>query len=161
MLNKPLNQQIDKGLMSFINQLTEPWKKDYDVMRFYSFLEGKETDSERIRLFVKIGSQWRLTGKTLPYQVFFNEFNVHMIVTDQAFQLRAVLYFNENKTWEEFEYIIHPKKNKGEAEMKWTFQQDKEGIDPKYFFEEIIQLLKQNRDINIYTEISSNDIIYD
>lgn len=156
-MRTPIISKIDKALVVFLNKITGPWMLDHDVKMLYDILHSQDMEYEKFVIRTRIGSDRRLNNKTLPYEVFFNEFAIQIKVSADSFELCVVLYHNSKNYFEEFRYSIDTKLNNGAPESNWIFPQEAEGTEPNKFFEEILLLLKQNRDIRIYTEIIPKD----
>jgi len=153
MSEKSIIWKIDRNLLVFITKITEPWRNEYDVQMMYAILNSTKEEDTKVEFRSRIGSNRRLNNKTLPYEVFFNEFTVQMKVSANSFELTAMLFHNTKNYFEEFRYVINPEINDGIPEANWIFPQESETSEPEMFFNEILLLLKQNRDIRIYSEV--------
>jgi len=146
--------KIDRNILLFLHKITDPWKMGYDVQMFYSILNSVSENDERIIFTMRIGSDSRLNNKTLPYAAFFNEFAIQIKANSNTFEMKVTLFKNDKGIFEEFNYTIDPKINDGLPDTSWIFPQENETSGPEEFFDEILLLLKQSRELRIYSQIS-------
>jgi hypothetical protein len=157
MKNLSIINSIDPSVLLFLKQLTEPWKNDHDVQMFFEILNGKSFEEGNVLFSLRIGSDRRING--LPKDektpaLFYDEFNVHLRITSQWLRIRAALFHNTVNRTEVFLYNFKSDKNPEFPEQTLILPGGN-GRKPEIFFNEIYLLLKQNREIRVYSEVGT------
>ena len=141
-----LSNLIDKSVLSFLNRVTEPWKEDEDLRLFFTILNGANYNQERMRFNLKIGSarlmkeDWEIVG----LKPFHSEFLFSAVIAGKAFYLTAFVINHEACTKHEFEYVFDLTRN----------IESLKGVSPT-LSNEIVQLIKLNREIRVNSEINA------
>lgn len=161
MKNIAIKTKLDAEILNFITKITEPHKDDHDIKMFNDILNGKRFQSTYPIFKLRIGSARRLNRKifeeeNLP-EVFYNEFKVQIRISSTSVHLMATIFHNEHDKTEGISYTIDETINSGIDEETWVLPEGNAGRKSELFFEEILQLLKLNREIKFNSVIEPSE----
>jgi hypothetical protein len=168
MENTALIKRIEEPIQKFLNQLTESFQNDHDIIMFYEILNGTRFQEGNALFKLGIGSARRLNKKIFDEPIpslFYNEFTVQIRLTAKSFHMMATLFSNEENKTEGFSYTINETINSGMADETWVlFNQDHKdsaleinGRNPELLFEDIYKLMQLNREIRISSELEPTE----
>lgn len=158
MENIAIISKIDKTVITFINKIIETQKDDHDIKLFTDILNGNQFRSKYQMFKLQIGSSRRLDIKifeeeSLP-EVFYNEFTIQIRLSSNSIHLMATIFHNNNDTTEVISYSLDDDLNSALDDETWLLpnenhvnQLETDGRNTNLFFDDIYQLLKQNREI--------------
>lgn len=158
MENKAIISKIDKTVINFINKIIETQKNDHDIKLFTDILNGNRFQSKYQMFKLQISSSRRLDRKIfeeecLP-EVFYNEFSIQIRLSYNSIHLMATIFHNKNDTTEGISYALNDDVNSGLGDETWLLpnennvnQLETDGRNTNLFFDDIYQLLEQNREI--------------
>lgn len=155
-----VSETMDKNILSFLTKVTAPWKDDHDLQVFYEILNGKRFENGKTLFKLKIGSGRRINPlvekmKLLPFS--YNEFIIDIRLTSRMFHLVIKLFHNAENTIEEFKHNIYPLIELGVPKLNQIFSQEEISQETQLFLNEILLLLKLNREIRVYSEMTNAD----
>lgn len=164
--------KIDKRIMAFVNQMTEPYKDSDDIIMFYEILNGKRFPEGNVPLKYKVGSKRRFNYDMFDEPkatLFYNEFIVKIRLTAKSFHFMATMFHHENNQTEGFSYNIDSKIDSGAPDETWVLpegdridnQTEIDGRKPEIFLEEICQLHKLNREMRTSCELEPSEEVYE
>ncbi len=174
MQTTPIINKIDKGIMAFVNQMTEPYKDSDDMKMFYDILHGKRFPEGTVCLKLRIGSSKRLKmyyGKNIASNIeerldslINNEFKIHARITSKSFHLMATIFHNENNQIEGMRYNIDSTINSGMPSQTWVVPEGDYIYNPneingrklEIFFGEICKLHKLDCGVRTNSELESS-----
>ena len=164
MKTNPIINKLDKRLITFINQLTEPYKNEYDVQMFFKILKGEQIQEGRLVYKMRIGSKRRLDFETmcehlceLPY----NEFKVQFRLSSNVFHMMLTLFHNDKNMTEGISYHVDEMMDTGLHENTRVFPNESEGRKTQLLFDEVLLLHKLNRDMRISSELEPTQEIFE
>ena len=164
--------KIDKRIMAFVNQMTEPYKDSDDIIMFYEILNGKRFPEGNVPLKYKVGSKRRFNYDMFDEPkatLFYNEFIVQIRLTAKSFHFMATMFHHENNQTEGFSYNIDSKNDSGAPDETWVLpegdridnQTEIDGRKPEIFLEEICQLHKLDREMTTSCELEPSEEVYE
>ena len=172
METSPIINKVDKTIMAFVNQMTEPYKDGDDIIMFYEILNGKRFPEGNVQLKYKVGSKRRFNFNMFDEpkaKVFHNEFIVQIRLTAQSFYFMATMFHDENNQTEGMSYNVDATINSGIPEGTWVLpegdhidnQTEIDGRKPEIFLEEICQLHKLHREMTTSCELEPSEEVYE
>lgn len=164
MKTKAIINRIDKSILAFINQLTEPYKDEYDVKMFYKILKGEQIQEGRHVFKIRIGSIRRLDHKLLNEELPplpYNEFKLQIRLTSTVFHLMLTLFHNEENKTEGFSYHLDDTLDTGVVDETWVLPEGNHGRKPQLLFDEVLLLHKLNREMRITSELEPTQEIFE
>ena len=172
METSPIINKIDKRIMAFVNQMTEPYKDSDDIIMFYEILNGKRFPEGNVPLKYKVGSKRRFNYDMFDEPkatLFYNEFIVKIRLTAKSFHFMATMFHHENNQTEGFSYNIDSKIDSRVPDETWVLpegdridnQTEIDGRKPEIFLEEICQLHKLNREMRTSCELEPSEEVYE
>jgi len=172
METSPIINKIDKRIMAFVNQMTEPYKDGDDIMMFYEILNGKRFPEGNVQLKYTVGSKRRFNFNMFDEPkatIFYNEFIVQIRLTAKSFYFMATMFHDENNQTEGMSYNVDATINSGIPEETWVLpegddinnQTEIDGRKPEIFLEEICQLHKLDRGMRTSCELEPSEEVYE
>jgi hypothetical protein len=172
METSPIINKIDKRIMAFVNQMTEPYKDGDDIIMLYEILNGKRFPEGNVLLKYKVGSKRRFNYDMFDERkatLFYNEFIVQIRLTATSFHFMATMFHHKNNQTEGFSYNIDSKIDSGVPDETWVLpegdridnQTEIDGRKPEIFLEEICQLHKLDREMTTSCEMEPSEEVYE
>lgn len=172
MVNTPIISKVDKTIMAFVKQMTEPYKDGDDIKMFYEILNGNRFPEGNVLLKYKVGSRRRFNYNMFDEPMaplFYNEFIVQIRLTAKSFHFMATIFHNENNQTEGFSYNVDSTINSGVPEETWVLpegdninnQTEIDGRKSEIFLEEICQLHKLDRGMRTSCELEPSEEVYE